>query len=293
MMARSLYGIAALLAAPLAASANSESFSGHPTAAWFGGVGGAYVHTDLKQSMLGVSNPTSVFQDGTLVAVGTAGGPAVPFGLSDDTFAPVGQLGYFEQFPGSSMLWGVKFTYLYSGADMQRREILPQAGEFTTVGGSTDTFTGNVLIGSSGTRAAHQLSLFTFFGQRFSSGFIYAGGGPVIMEVETEIRNAIGFADINGQHSDITGAPMNFSNREWVWGGGFQLGLTYFLSENWFLDLNYTWARTVQSSTTFSAQFSSSYVDDGATITTEGSANLVVGNRLTTQSVGLSLNRAF
>jgi len=94
---------------------------------------------------------------------------------------------------------------------MQRREILPQSGEFTTVGGSPDAFTGNVLIGSSRTRETHQLSLFPFFGQRFSSGFVCTGGGPVLMEVETEIRNAIGFADINGQHSDITGAPMNFS----------------------------------------------------------------------------------
>jgi opacity protein-like surface antigen len=274
------------------ASALAQSAVG-PDAAWFGGIGGAYSRVDVDQSTLGVSDPTSVYQDGTLVATGTAGGPAVPYGLSDDSAAPLAQVGYFERFAASNMLWGFKLTYQYDGADMERREILPQSGAFTPVGGSPDSFTGNVLIGSSKTRVSHQLALFPFLGQSFTGGFFYAGGGPVLVEVDTEIRNAIGFADINGRHSDITGAPLSFSSSEWVWGGGVQVGLAYFLNDLWFVDVNYTWMRTGTSSKTFTAQFSSSYEDSGATITTEGGANLVVDDELTTQSLAISINRAF
>lgn len=282
-----------IVAFALAADAAAQSASGPPRAARFGGLGGAYSSVDLDQSLLGVSDPTSVYMNGSLVAVGAAGGPAVPNGQRDGSLAPQGQIGYFAHFPGASLLWGIKLSYQYDGSDTEWRGILPQAGAFTPVGGSPDSFTGNVLIGSAKTRVSHQLMLFPFLGQSFGQGFFYGGGGPMLLDVETTIRNAIGFADINGRHSDITGAPLNFSSSDWVWGGGFQAGLAYFLDDLWFVDLNYTWARANGPSNSYSAQFSSSYIDSGSTITTEGGAILDVSDRLTIQSVAVSINRAF
>lgn len=296
MRATGVFGVAGSLAVALnlaVSAAAADPVQRLPNAAWFGGLGGAYSHVDLKQSMIGVSDPTSVYKDGVLVATGTAGGPVVPFGLSEANFAPQGQVGYFAHFPGSGLLWGIKLTYQYDDAALERPELIPQAGQFTPVGGSPDSFTGNVIIGSSKTRVTHQLTLFPFIGQSFGQGFVYGGGGPMLLNVETDIRNAIGFADINGQHTDITGAPLNFSSNDWVWGGGFQLGVAYFLSDLWFIDINYTWARTSQPSNGYSDQFTSSFVQSGSTITTEGGANLYVSDRLTTQSVAISINRAF
>lgn len=276
-----------------AISAAAQSTSTPPRAAWFGGLGGAYSSVDLDQSLLGVSDPTSVYMNGSLVAEGAAGGPAVPYSLTDGKLSPQGQIGYFAHFGGGSLMWGIKLSYQYDGSDMQWRGLLPQAGAFTPVGGSSDSFTGNVLIGSAKTHVPHQLTLFPFLGQSFGQGFFYGGGGPMLLNVETSIRNAIGFADINGRHSDITGAPLNFSSNDWVWGGGFQAGVAYFLDDVWFVDLNYTWLRANGPSNSYSAQFSSSYVDSGATIATEGGAVLEASDRLTIQSVAVSINRAF
>jgi hypothetical protein len=40
--------------------------------------------------------------------------------------------------------------------------------------------------------------------------------------------NALGFADVD-THTSITGAPVSFASSNWVWGGGLQAGVTYFL----------------------------------------------------------------
>ena len=72
-----------------------------------------------------------------------------------------------------------------------------------------------------------------------------------------------------------------------------QAGATYFLDASWFLDFNYTFAMTQQFSNTYSASFTNSFMLNTKTYTTSGVANLLVTDRLTTQTVGISLNNAF
>jgi hypothetical protein len=157
------------------------------------------------------------------------GGPADPFQDTQSGFAPEGQVGYFSQFSGSSWLWGFKLLYQYSDLTTANRDILPQAGQFTTTGAAPvgTTFTGNVLIGSSQTRINHQIDFMPFLGHAFANGYVYGGVGPALFGIQSNIYSAIGFADVNGVHMDVTGTPANFSSSNWVVGGAAQVGVTY------------------------------------------------------------------
>jgi len=88
---------------------------------------------------------------------------------------------------------------------------------------------------------------------------------------------------------DITGKPTSFSSSNWVWGGAAQVGMTYFLDGSWFLDFNYTYAHTEPFMDTYSAPFVS--MSNG--YTTTGTAHLTAADRVTTQSVAVSINKAF
>jgi hypothetical protein len=177
---------------------------------------------------------TSQFYSGsTLAASGEAGGPPVAFHDTESNLAPEGQLGYFSRFKDSPWLWGAKFSYSYLATDLATKgDILPQSGTFTTTGAdpTTTPFTGNVVLGSSETSIDQQMALMPFIGRSFKNSTVYLGAGPALFKTQSHIHNAIGFADINGVHQDLTGAPADFSSSEWVWGGAAQIGMNYFLS---------------------------------------------------------------
>lgn len=59
---------------------------------------------------------------------------------------------------------------------------------------------------------------------------VYLGAGPALFGTQARIVYAIGFAEIHGSDLDVTGAAVNFSSSEWVWGAAAQVGMTYFLS---------------------------------------------------------------
>lgn len=258
-----------------------------PETALFIGIGGSYNSVNLDQDLTGTA-VSNVFSGSTLVAYGNAGGPAEPYDSSQSGFAPQAQLGYFSHFANSSCMWGFKALYEYTALTDARRDIIPQAGQFTTVAG-VDTFTGNVFIGSSQVKINHQLALLPYLGHSFANGYVYGGGGPALLGIQSNIYNAIGFADVNGVHMDITGTPANFSSSNWVWGGAAQVGMTYFFDRSWFLDFNYTYMRTGQFTDSYSAPF----VSSSNNYTTMGTANLTAADRVTTQSVAVSINKAF
>jgi hypothetical protein len=255
-----------------------------PQAGFFVGLGGSYNSVKVDQDIGG--NATSqVFDGSTLAAFGKAGGPAASFHDTDSNLAPDGQLGYFNRFNDSLWLWGAKFSYKYLGTDLAtNRDILPQSGSFTTkapvldlVPGTTTNFKGNVVIGSSQTSIDQQMAFMPFIGRSFKNSYVYFGAGPALFDTHSRISNAIGFADINGQHLDLTGAPFSFSSSEWVWGGAAQVGMNYFLSPTWYLDMNYTFAMSASFDANYSARFSN--VNNG--LTTTGLAKLDSSERVT------------
>jgi opacity protein-like surface antigen len=184
---------------------------------------------------------------------------------------------------------GLKFTYKYANVDSKENVSVPQAGSFTTIGGATINFPGFVTISPAEINLKHQLALVPTFGRAFGKVTIYAGGGPALFDVQTKFVNGVGFAVIGGQTLSVTGAPMNASNDNWVWGGAAQVGATYAFAPHWFLDVGYTYAR----SASFNIQDFFSFANQNGALTSSGTAFLNAQERVTNQSVALTLNRQF
>ena len=137
------------------------------------------------------------------------------------------------------------------------------------------------------TSLLQEIDLVPFLGRAFGQSYIYAGGGPTLSQTRTRLNGLVGFAFVDGAIVDQSGAPQNFSSSSWLIGGAAVVGVTYFLTPNWFLDLNYTYAATAGHT----AKFASPFVDASST-----SVGTLVGNsawRAETQRVSLTINRAF
>lgn len=275
-----------LMTFPLSAQAEEPIV---PRAGWFAGLGGSFNSVDFEQDLFarGIGD---VYSGGTRVATGAAGGPANPRDDTESTLAPEAQLGYFSHFGGSDWMWGGKFVYRYTNATATTVDIAPQAGGLQTLSG-TDSFTGNVVIESYRTKLNHQFAFMPFIGHSFDRSYVYLGAGPALFGTQTKIDNAIGFADFNGMRGDVTGTPLSFESTEWVWGGVAQIGVTYYMNHNWFLDLNYTYARSAEFKSNFSGPFSSTTFGYGYKAV--GTLFVTPSQRVTDQAVSITINRTF
>jgi len=273
-----------LLTFPLAARAEQPIV---PRGGWFGGLGGSFNSVEFDEDLFarGIGD---VFSGNTLVATGAAGGPANPRRATESSLAPAAQLGFFSHFGTGNWLWGGKVFYQHTDVTATTADIAPQAGMLQTVNGP-DTFTGNVVIGSYRTRLEHEIAFMPFIGHSFERTYIYLGAGPALFGTHTNIDNAIGFADFNGMRGDVTGTPLNFASSEWVWGGAAQIGLTYFLDRDWFVDVNYTYARSAKFDSNYSGPFASTTFGYDVI----GTLFVSPSSRVTDQSVAVFINRRF
>jgi len=263
-------------------------FSMVPAPAYFLGLGGSFNSTSFTDQNIFAQGVSDIFLNGTQVAFGAAGGPTVPSLSTQSGLSPTIQAGFFQHFAGSDWLWGAKVSYTYLHASsIDGNVIVPQVGSFTSA--NSDTFTGNVVIHSYQTSIEHQLNFIPFVGYSFDRTMVYFGVGPALFQTQSKLNGVIGFAAINNTHVNITGAPSNFSSSQWMIGGAAAIGATYFLSPSWFLDCSYTFAMSESRTTSFSAPFASA--TDGYTDTGILSGNY--SGRVMTQSVAVSINKAF
>ncbi|MCH9689814.1 MAG: hypothetical protein K0U24_03640 [Gammaproteobacteria bacterium] len=266
-----------------------------PGAAVFAGLGGSYNSVGITQDLNPLIGITNVYNAGTLIAVGSAGGPAIPFNQTETTFAPEVQAGYFRFFSEHpDHLFGFKFQYQYLGLTFTNNQIVaPQKGTFTTTGAApTDsTFTGRATIASSQIKVQDELGLMAFLGTSFNQGYVYLGAGPSVFKIQNNLDNVIGYADFNGIPSNVTGTPTNFSSSSWVWGGIAQLGMTYVFKPTWFLDINYTYAITDKNSTSYVKSFTNTSATTG--YINQGTLNGVASNRVIAQALIVSVNKLF
>jgi hypothetical protein len=263
-----------------------------PRGGFFIGLGGSYNSLKFDQELYaaGVSNVYD--STSTLVATGQAGGPANPFHDNQSTFAPEAQAGFFSQFGNSSWMWGAKFRYKYFGITSTQRLVdSPQTGSFTTTGAApaNTSFTGNVVIQQSQMRLDHEMVFLAFLGNSFGNTNVYLGAGPALFGTKNFINHAIGYADINGTHTSISGASANYSASNWVWGTAVQIGATYWFAPTWFLDFNYTYAFSKR----YTNNYSSPFINTADGITTIGTLFVDTSTRVTTQAFAVSINKAF
>jgi len=260
-----------------------------PDSAFYGGLGASLNHTSFNDWEVDATGLSDVYENGVLVASGSAGGPPVDLNLdSDGSFTPQIQFGYFDHLNNSDWLWGAKLSYNYLDSSSTREDFLiPQFGSY----GSTP-FTGNAVVQSMDVSIENQFSFIPYLGHGFQKGFFYAGAGPTLSLVKTDITNLIGFADVTGQPTDISGSPQDFSSSDWVWGGAASVGMSYFVDQSWFVDVNYTMSMTFD----YTANYRSTFSNPGATPSDPSYVGDLIGDAtgtFTTHTFALSINRAF
>lgn len=234
---------------------------------------------------------TSVVTNSTshaAVSSGTAGGPAVRIDLDAvNAYSPSIQAGYFEKFQNSNYLWGTKFSYSYLGGSTATNQLIriPQYGAYA----NGTPFTGNAIASSYQKTIKHQMAFVPYLGQAFEKSTVYLGVGPTLSQVNTKINDLVGFADLNGDRTDISGVAQNFTDTQWVLGATAMLGGTYYLDKSLFLDLNYSYSMTDNKTSNYYSTFhnvSSPNTYDGELIgSSTGTASV--------QSVSISINKLF
>ena len=256
------------------------------------GLGGSYNSNYFGTQDVFAIGTSQVFQNGTLVSTGTAAGPGTVDMPSELQFGPTVQAEYFRHFGKGPWLWGAKLSYSYLDTPSTVQNVfVPQFGSFTdVVTNKTTPFIGSAFARSYQTRLKHQLALMPFIGYSFEKGFVYVGGGPTGSNTRTYIKSLIGFADLSGVPTDVSGPPQNFTGSGWVAGGAGTVGGTYFLSHSWFLDIAYTYARTQDQTFNYSSSYTNSQSPFG---TTSGSLIGSSTGRVRTQGVTVTINMAF
>jgi opacity protein-like surface antigen len=272
------------------AFAQSSQTSLVPNSGLYFGLGLGLNATKFNGQMLeatGISTVTNT-ATGAFVSSGTAGGPPVEIGLQTAYgVSPAIQAGYFEKLKDSDYLWGVKFSYGYLGGTTATNNLIrvPQFGSYS----NGTPFTGNAIASSYQKTVNHQLSLIPYFGQAFEKGTVYFGVGPTLSQVSTKINNLVGFADLNGVRTDISGTPQNFSANQWVLGGAVMLGGTYHFNKSWFMDISYTYSVT-QNKT---ASYYSTFNNPSSPNTYSGSLIGSSTGTATNQSINFTINKIF
>jgi hypothetical protein len=64
---------------------------------------------------------------------------------------------------------------------------------------------------SNETSINHQVALMPLIGRSFERSFVYFGAGPTLSQTESHLNGVIGFADINGTHTNVSGAAQNWT----------------------------------------------------------------------------------
>jgi opacity protein-like surface antigen len=259
---------------------------------FFVGAGGSYNAVRLKQEGFGLGI-VDVHDEDLLVGFGVAGGPIPTFRETDDVLAPDLQGGFIAPFTESGdWLFGFKARYSYLGAELTNSRIdSPQVGQIVELYPEPveEPMSGNAVIKSMQTRVDHEILFVPFLGYSFTSGFLYGGAGPALFGTKSKINDLVGLADIDGNHFVMTGTPMDFSSSEWMWGGAVQAGITYFISESWFVDVNYTYAR----SDTYKQKYSAPFTNENDGLTYTGTVYVESSDKITSQGVSITLNTLF
>jgi hypothetical protein len=289
--------IVGMLAASSSMTFAAEDSSIVPQSSFFAGIGVSQNRINFNnQQTWAVGTTVAPATSNTPPIDGTAGGGTRVYLPAQNSTAPSVQLGYFARFKDSDMLWGAKFNYSYLGATSTvTNQLIPQTGGYNNGNGYT-TFTGNYVVRSYQQSIMNQISLTPFIGQAYSKGYFYAGAGPSISQVKTNINGITGFADLFGIPSNISGALQTYSATQWVVGGSATVGGTYYLDKSFFLDLNYSYTQTKNTTANWAGPWSKrgiwspggfNAVEYTGTNTGNSSGNVGA------QAITLTLNKSF
>ncbi len=279
----------AMTAAPPGSATPTASIV--PDSSFFLGLGGSANWVNFGAQNVYAIGTSKVYTDGVLSAYGSAQGPTDISMNGAFAFAPSFQGGYFQRLGTSDYLWGAKLSYNYLGTTSTNlNSIIPQYGSFTIIGNPTPVpFSGPAYVRAAKTSLVQEIDLVPFIGRTFDRSYVYAGAGPTLSQTQTRLNGLVGLAVINGMLMDQSGAPQDFSSSSWLIGGMAQVGVTYFFTPSWFIDLNYSYAVTENHLSNFASPFTNPNGNSTSLGTLVGSSAW----KAATQRVGLTLNRAF
>jgi hypothetical protein len=281
--------VAILACAPLPALAAGAA---HPDHGFYVGAGASLNGVKFGQQDIFAIGTSDTYSGSTLVATGKAAGPATLYPDSKTSAGLNAQLGYFKAFSGSEWLWGGKLNYAWLNSSTSLPDaLLPQYGAYTPTGGTPVPFTGTAVVRTYKTQIDSQISLVPYIGRSVGAGFLYAGIGPSLSRTQTYLDGLVGFADLTGQPSDISGMPQNFSASSWVWGANIVAGGTVFLAPTWFLDINYSYGQTGSHTSHYNGTFTNEHGPNGTT-----NSGTLVGEstgKVITNSLIFTINKLF
>lgn len=199
------------------------------------------------------------------------------FDGNQNAIAQEAHFGYFRHFPCSDWLWGAKFTYDYLQDETLSREV--------TLNFDNNNRTSDQVSSSVRVNIEHELSALVLIGRSYSHGFVYTGLGPVFFETKNS------FSTIRDDESGyyIGAIDSLTSEYHWLRGGLLQVGLAYYPSASWFIDLNYSYSITSTSRISGSGTFTAE-VNNGLN---SGSVTFSNEERIISQALLLSINKVF
>lgn len=291
MIKGSYLGICALALSNIVFAGEMGALSPSADHNFYLGIGGNYNSSSIENQTIYGKGVNSAYVGSVLTSSGSAAGTSSPFYQNESKFSPHVQAGYLKYFKNDDNFWGAKFSYDYLNAHLSNDDmIIPQAGSNYKYGTQeTIYFTGNYLVESVQTSINHELMLLAYVGHSFKNTKVYLGAGPSLFGMHSKINDLVGHADYVVPGMDISGAPAYLSKSMWEWGGAAQLGITYYLSSSWFLDLNYTYAGTGKNTIKYISPFTN-YIAGQNTV---GTSYINPSQQVTVQSLGLSINKVF
>lgn len=264
-----------------------------PNRGLFLGLGGSYNSINLNQNSWGKG--LSNIQTNTGVSSNGVGqGNGVPFHNTQNTFAPEVQAGYFKSIPNSPYLYGLKFSYQYLGSVATNPNLyIPQLGQTTNNSGVTSPLFGYVDGKSIQVTTNHEMTLLAFLGHDFGNKYVYVGMGPSLFNTKSRNYDSIGYADFDGATINVTGLVNYASPSIWAWGGAAQLGMMYFISDSWSVDISYTYSISGSYTTNHQQGFTNASNLAGVNYTTSGTLFTKDTLSVSSQALTLSINKVF
>ncbi len=269
-----------------------------PQSAFFLGLGASVNSVDFDSQYVYGRGTSNTPADYNLIGVlqppiiGSAAG-GTGFALDTKTaLSPSIQGGYFAHFYNTSWIGGVKFSYSYLWIDSAYNNLLiPQAGGFEQ-GGIYTPFTGNYVVQSYRQTISNQFSLIPFVGQSFERSYLYLGAGPTLAQTTTAIDRITGFANVFGLPTSITGVGQgsDYSFGQWLWGVSGTIGVTYFITQNLFVDISFTCSKTQNKTSNWGGTWSDTPISGN---TRTGTNIGYSSGGVVTQALSLTINRAF
>jgi hypothetical protein len=264
-----------------------------PRSAFFGGIGFGINGVNFGHQSLYAIGTSRTYTDGGLTSAGTAWGPGSTNPMTPTTASPELRLGYYHHFGSSPWLWGFEVSYADLLAEATSYHVgIPQTGVIAYA--STQSyvpFTGIAIMQSYRVKADSRFGAGPFIGYSVGPGFVYLGVNGSMTHAETDLNDLVGYAGVNGQTVNVSGAPQSISSSGWVLGAGATVGSDYFVTKDWFLDIAYHFEETAAQVGRYVSSFTNSATNSG--VTTTGNLYGQSSERIITNSVTLTINRAF